>query len=93
MDIITVDGVNFRADTIPVFGANLLLIQGKKGMLGCGYLNLGTAEKLNHALAIVSGVKNYNDMLTATVKECSAAASALGVKAGMSGAEALKIMQ
>lgn len=93
MDIITLDGINFRADTIPVYGANLLLIQGKKGMLGCGYLNLETAEKLNHALAIVTGVKSYDDMLSAEVKACSAAAAAFGVTPGMSGREALKIMQ
>jgi uncharacterized protein YunC (DUF1805 family) len=40
-------------------------------------------------LAIVSGVKNYDDMLKAEVKAVSAAAAALGVAAGMSGKEAL----
>ena len=89
MDIITLDGINFRADTIPVYGANLLLIQGKKGMLGCAYVNMAVAEKNAVALAIVSGVKNYDDMLRAEIKQVSTAAAALGITPGMSGAEAL----
>ena len=94
MDIININGQEFRADTIQVCGGvKILVIQNSKGMLGCGYLNLETAEKLNHALAIVTGVKSYDDMLSAEVKACSAAAAALGVTPGMSGREALKIMQ
>ena len=90
MDKVMVDEMEFRGDTIPVSGAKLLLIQGSRGMLGCGYLNLATADKLGHALAIVTGVGSYDDMLNAEVKSVSAAAQDLGVTVGMSGAEALK---
>ena len=92
MDTISINSTVFRADTIPAFNTKIMVIQGKNGMLGCGYINLETAEKLNHALAIVSGVNCYDDMLNAAVRECSAAASALGVKAGMTGREALMLM-
>ncbi len=54
-----------------------------------GRITCATADKTGDALAIVFGVKNYDDMLKAKVKAVSAAAAALGVAAGMSGKEAL----
>ncbi|MGE4565306.1 MAG: YunC family protein [Victivallaceae bacterium] len=89
MNIIKIDGVEFRADAIAMPRASLLVIQGQNGMLGCGYLNLETAEKLHHALAIVTGVASYDDMLAAKVAKVSTAAAALGVTTGMTGREAL----
>jgi uncharacterized protein YunC (DUF1805 family) len=62
-------------------------------MLGCGYLSVEAAERLGDALAIVTGVKSYEDMLKAEVKKVSSAAALLGVKEGMSGKEALLIMK
>jgi len=90
MDKVKIGTMEFRADCVPVCGAKLLVIQGQHGMLGCGYFNLATADKLGHALAIVSGVSCYDDMLKAEVKGVSATAASLGVTVGMSGAEALK---
>lgn len=93
METLTIDGRAFRADEIPVMGTTkLLLIQGLRGMLGCGYVSLGAAEKFGHALAIVKGVASFDDMLAAKVSEVSPAAAALGVKPGMTGREALLLM-
>lgn len=93
MDTLDIDGREFRADEIPVMGSTkLLLIQGTRGMLGCGYVSLAAAEKFGHALAIVKGVASYGDMLAAEVREVSSAAVALGVEAGMTGREALLLM-
>lgn len=92
MDKVLIDGRELRADAIPLFGAKLLVIQAKNGMLGCGYLNLATAEKLGHALAVVTGVSCYDDMLRAEVKLVSEAAQKLGVTPGMTGADALRKM-
>ena len=93
METLTIDGHDFRADEIPVMGTTkLLLIQGSRGMLGCGYVSLGAAEKFGHALAIVKGVASFDDMLAAAVQEVSPAAAALGVKAGMRGRIALALM-
>ena len=63
--MLTIGSYQFRADTIPLRSGSLLLIQGSKGMLGCGYLSVDTAEKLGDALAVVTGVKSYEDMLKA----------------------------
>ena len=93
MQTLNIDGHAFRADEIPVMGTTkLLLIQGNRGMLGCGYVSLAAAEKFGHALAIVKGVASFDDMLGATVQEVSSAAAALGVKTGMTGREALALM-
>ena len=45
----------------------LLLIVGNKGFIMCGYLNIEVAEKLQVAAAIVSGVKNFDDVLNAEI--------------------------
>lgn len=92
--ILNIDGAECRAAEIPLNGAKLLLIQTPEGfMLGCGYFSLETAEKLGHALAVVSGVSSWNDMLEAEVKGVSSCASDLGAKAGMTGREALRRMR
>ena len=86
---LTSAGKCFRGDCIPLPGSAILVIQGESGMLGCGYLSVETADKLGHALAVVTGVANYDDMLAAKVVRVSKAAAAKGVKPGMSGKEAL----
>ena len=92
MDNLTIDNKPFRATTIQLQSVPLLLIQGGSGMLGCGYFSMEAAEKFGDALAVVTGVKNYDDMLKAEVKKASAKALELGVRPGMSGREALLLM-
>ena len=93
MEKLNIEGLELTGYTIPTPHASLLVIRAPKGMLGCGYINAAVADKLNDAAAIVSGVKNYDDMLAATVHTVSAAAAELGVTAGMTGLDALKKMQ
>ena len=90
MDTVTINGQLLDAVAFPTEHSVVLMIRGKKGLLGCGYLSVATADKTGDAVAIVSGVKNYDDMLKANVKAVSAAAAALGVAAGMTGKEALE---
>ena len=90
MDNVTINGQSLDAVAFPTEHSVVLMIRGKKGLLGCGYLSVATADKTGDAVAIVSGVKNYDDMLKAEVKAVSAAAAALGVAAGMTGKEALE---
>ncbi len=92
MDTVEINGKSYRGDIIPLKTSAILLIQGGNGMLGCGYLSTETADKLGHALAIVTGVASYDDMLAAKVAKVSSAAAALGVTVGMSGKEALQTM-
>ena len=93
MDKIEIDGLEFSGTTVELLQGKLLIIQGKTGMLGCGYFNLAGAATLGSAMAIVSGVKCYDDMRAATVAGVSAKAAEAGVKVGMSGREALLIMK
>ena len=71
MDTVTIDGRSFDAVSFPTAHSVVLMIRGGKGFLGCGYLSVATADKTGDALAIVSGVKNYDDMLKAEVKAVS----------------------
>ena len=90
---IIVDGKTFKADLIELVKGKLLLIQGEKGMLGCGYFNVETADKLATPLAVVTGVSTFDDMLNAKVVKVSRAAADAGVTIGISGKEALLIMK
>ena len=48
-----------------------------------------TANKVGDAAVIVSGVKNFEDMLNAKVKAVSDAAATLGIDTTMTGRDAL----
>ena len=82
----------------PLDKTPLLMIQNNEVILACGYLNIGIFNDLEIPCAIVSGVKNYDDMRRAIIKEnpntetISKVAKARGVKFGMSGSEALTAM-
>lgn len=92
MDAIEIDAKSFQAADIPTVNSNILLIQGTKGFLGCGYFDIATADKLGEAVAIVTGVKTYEDMLEAKVVRVSKVAGECGVQEGMSGGEALVLL-
>ena len=92
MEKIVIDGREFDGVAVATTNTKVLLIRGGRGMLGCGYFSLATAEKVGDALAVVTGVGNFDDMLSAQVKGVSPAAAALGVSVGMSGREALLLM-
>jgi uncharacterized protein YunC (DUF1805 family) len=81
----------FEAHSIPTGMANLLMIKGQLGFLGCGYFNIDVANKIGEAVALVTGVKSYDDMLKADVFKVSSAGKELGIEEGMKGEEALKI--
>ena len=89
MDKVNLDGNELDAITFATQNTKILVIRAANGMLGCGYISAETAAKVGDALAIVSGVANYDDMLQATVKAVSPAAEALGVRSGMTGRDAL----
>ncbi len=66
---------------------NMLVMQGKKGYIMCGYLNMETAEKVGDAAAVIGG-SCFEELLENPVKAVSKAAAELGIAVGMSGAEA-----
>ena len=89
MERLELAGNTLEAYAIPTANTAILIIQAKRGFLGCGYFSLATADKVGDAAVIVSGVKNFDDMLAAKVKGVSAAAAVLGVTTDMTGREAL----
>ncbi|MFH1821931.1 MAG: DUF1805 domain-containing protein [Methanobacteriota archaeon] len=72
--------------------APLIFILAPKGYIMCGYLNLDTAEKLDQAAAIVSGVTNFDDILNGKVSAVSSQARKLGITEGILGRDAIKKM-
>ncbi|UCE16435.1 MAG: DUF1805 domain-containing protein [Candidatus Bathyarchaeota archaeon] len=70
----------------------LVMIIGRTGFLMCGFLNMETAEKLNVTAAMVSGVRNFDDVLEAEVKAATSGAKDKGIKVGMKGKDAVKLL-
>ena len=89
MDIVHLDGNQLEAVTFATQNTKILVIRATHGLLGCGYISVDTAAKVGDALAVVSGVSNYENMLHTSVKAVSPAAEALGVRPGMTGRDAL----
>lgn len=77
---------------LPESPAPLVMIIARLGFVCCGFLNIEAAEKLNVAAAMVSGVKSFDDVLNAEVRAATSKAQTLGIKAGMKGKEALKLL-
>ena len=90
MDSVRLDGNTLDAFAFATQNTKILVIRAARGLLGCGYISVDTAAKVGDALAVVSGVSGYDDMLNATVKAVSPAAEALGIRPGMTGRDALR---
>ena len=93
MEKINIDNFEFEGHAIPTTTATILLIKSARGFLGCGYFNIEAANRLNEIVAIVTGVKNFDDMLRVEVKQVSTAAAAAGITVGMTGRNALQLMR
>ncbi|QSH40129.1 DUF1805 domain-containing protein [Lentisphaerota bacterium ZTH] len=89
MDIVNIDGQEFKGFRMDTENACVILIKAAHGFLGCGYFDIAAANKLLDDVAIVKGVNSYDDMLQAEVVDCSDSATAIGVRKGMTGREAL----
>jgi len=70
----------------------LVAIIGEKGFVMCGFLNVEAAERLGVMAAVVSGVKTFDDMLSAEVKAVTSKAELKGIKRGMKGQDAVKLL-
>jgi len=70
----------------------LILIMGRTGFVGCGFINIEAAEKLNVSAATVSGVKSFDDVLNAEIKAATSKARAAGVRVGMQGKDAVNML-
>lgn len=88
-----IEGVEFKTAVLPTANSVILLIQGEKANLGCGYFSMAAAEKMKDRFAIVRGVGSIDEVLEAPVADCSPEAALCGVTAGMKGQEALLLME
>mgnify|MGYP003882374113 CR=1 FL=1 len=70
----------------------LLILVADRGFVMCGYLNVQAAERLGVAAAMVSGVRDFEDILEAEVRACTSRAREMGIKEGMRGREALELL-
>lgn len=70
---------------------NMIVIQCKKGYLMCGYLNMAAAEKFGDPAVLVGGA-DFEAVLANPIKGVTPAAAELGVKEGMTGAEAAAVL-
>ncbi|MBI4360718.1 YunC family protein [Candidatus Micrarchaeota archaeon] len=90
---LTLGGKTFTAMRMQLEGPALLVIVSEAHpdtILACGYVDVTRAEKWNHAMAIVSGVDSFKDMLEAEVKALSPKAEQKGATVGMRGSEFLE---
>lgn len=83
VDKINVDGEAFQGLQVELKNLPpLILIEGEKGFVMCGYLNVDAAESLGAAAAVVSGVKSFEDVLNAEIKSSTTKAKGLGLEPG-----------
>ena len=90
---INIDGIEFQGTRLKTQHGTILLIQGGKANLGCGYFSIAPADKLGDRFAIVTGVKSFEDMLQAKIRQFSKAAAESGVADSMTGRDALLLME
>ena len=78
-----IDGNAFQGVKVELKGLPpLVLIEGDKGFIMCGYLNIDAAESLGATAAVVSGVSSWEDILKAQIKTATTKAKALGLEPG-----------
>lgn len=92
-ETILVENISFKTVLLPTANSVILLIQGKKANLGCGYFSMAAAEKMQDRFAIVRGVSTIDEVLNAPVADLSPEAAKCGVCVGMPGREALLLME
>lgn len=81
--MIELDNGDVAGYQIDLENSSLILIKAKKGYIMCGYLNMDTANKLGDIAGKVTGVKDLDDVLNATIVEVSEKAKKKGLKTGM----------
>lgn len=81
-------GVNVELPDSPP----LIAVIGETGFVMCGFLNVDVAERLGVTAAMVSGVKTFDDLLDAEIKAVTSKAETKGIKQGMNGREAVKLL-
>jgi uncharacterized protein YunC (DUF1805 family) len=80
---------------IPLGPVNLVFVKTENGLVGCGAIDVVALEKFGYPAARVRpaegpAVVTISDLLAGIVKEVNPSAAKWGIKAGMTGKEALE---
>ena len=83
---------------IPLGPVNLVNVVTDIGMVGCGAFDVAALDNFGYPAARVisasgGAIATIDDLLVGIVKEANSAALERGIKIGMSGKEALDLMQ
>lgn len=70
----------------------LLMVTEQSELVMCGFLNMDMAGKLDVAAAMVSDVRNCDDVLRAEIEAATSKAQIKGIAVGMKGKEAVKLL-
>lgn len=93
-----VDGRTVEVRVLPLGPASLVYAKGHKGLLACGAIDPQALGRLGIPAARVKppegkqSVSSLDDLLAGEVREANAQAESLGVRAGMTGREALGLL-
>ncbi|MGQ9726892.1 MAG: YunC family protein [Candidatus Bathycorpusculaceae bacterium] len=70
----------------------IIVIIAKRGLIVCGNFDINELDKRNVCAARVVGLTKVEDALQKSIVSVTSRAKAIGISAGMTGIEALKIM-
>lgn len=92
---LNIEGVNTQGILVKEPGGeghpNMIIVNCKNGYLMCGYLNMAASEKFGDAAVLVGGA-DFDAVLSNLIKGMTPAAAELGVKEGMTGAQAAAVL-
>ncbi len=82
---------------IPLGGIKLVSVVTDRGMVGCGAFDVAALNNFSYPAAKVrpskgNSIASIEDLMTGIVKEVNPAAERLGLKAGITGREALNML-
>ncbi len=94
----TLSGKEFSWASVPVGNVNLVLAQGKKGVVGCGAVDVIALEKFSLPAVKVKptksdSIRDLDDLLTGEVVVVNSFAKEMGITSKMSGKEALLVLE
>lgn len=74
----------------PALKRPFVMIETQKGILGCKYVNVDTANQMKDCVVVFSGISTPDDIVERNVEDLSEAAKRYGIKKGMRGSQALQ---
>jgi len=93
---IAIDGMTATGIEVKLPKTNLVMITTSKGYIMCGALDVGLLNTRLKDRGIIAGraigVRTWEDLLETPLSDVTIEAENLGIRAGMKGKEALKMM-